>query len=67
MLVNANKPERWKADVAQSVDLYNNWFMQFAPKAYRDARTATIEQVSTALKLTANLTNVEPLVLQQIL
>ncbi len=59
MPVNANKPERWKADIVQSVDPHNNWFMQFAPKVYRDARAATIEQVSIALKLTANLTNVE--------
>jgi len=45
MAVNLNKPERWKADIAQSVDMYNNWFIQFAPKAYRDTRIEATEQV----------------------
>lgn len=26
MAVNRDKPDRWKADVAQSVDMYNTWF-----------------------------------------
>jgi len=30
--VNSDKPGRWKADIARSVDLYNDWFMKFAPK-----------------------------------
>lgn len=34
MLVNANQPERWKAEIAQSVDPYNNRFLQFASKVY---------------------------------
>ncbi len=58
MSVNANKPDRWKADIRQSVDFYNNWFMKFAPKAYRDTRLESTRQVETALKQTANLTNV---------
>jgi len=65
MLVNANKPERWKLDIAQSVDFYNDWFMQFAPKAYCETRASTTEQVISALKLTANLTNIEPALLQR--
>ena len=36
MPINADKPNRWKTDIQQSVDLFNNWFMDFAPKAYRD-------------------------------
>lgn len=65
MLVNANKPERWRLDIAQSVDFYNDWFMQFAPRAYRETRASTTEQVISALKLTANLTNIEPALLQR--
>jgi type II restriction enzyme len=41
MGVNLDKPERWKTDIARSVDLYNDWFMKFAPKAYRDSRVKT--------------------------
>jgi hypothetical protein len=56
--VNSDKPSRWKADIARSVDLYNDWFMKFAPKAFRETRIETTRQVEEALKWTANLTNV---------
>ena len=65
MAVNSDKPHRWKVDIAQSVDLYNTWFMQFAPRAYRDTRVETAQQVEAALKWTANLTDLTPTVLQQ--
>jgi hypothetical protein len=32
MAVNADKIDRWKADIARSVDFYNDWFIKFAPK-----------------------------------
>jgi hypothetical protein len=31
MAVNRDKPDRWKKDIARSVDLYNDWFFEFAP------------------------------------
>ena len=65
MAVNADKPHLWKPDIAQSVDFYNNWFMQFAPQAYRDTRLVTTQQVESALEQTANLTNITPSVLRQ--
>jgi hypothetical protein len=46
MTVNSDKPDRWKADVARSVDFYNDWFMRFAPKAYRDTRIETITRLN---------------------
>ncbi|CAD5989984.1 Type-2 restriction enzyme SalI [Planktothrix tepida] len=63
--VNADKPHLWKPDIAQSVDFYNHWFMQFAPQAYRDTRIATTKQVESALMWTENLTNITPAILQQ--
>ncbi|CAD5911061.1 XamI family restriction endonuclease [Planktothrix agardhii] len=63
--VNADKPHLWKPDIAQSVDFYNHWFMQFAPQSYRDTRIATTEQVESALIWTANITNITPAILQQ--
>lgn len=65
MPVNADKPHLWKPDIALSVDFYNNWFMLFAPKAYRDTRIATTQQVESALAETANLTNITSALLQQ--
>ena len=58
MPVNMNKPDRWKADIAQSVDMYNSWFLQFAPDAYRRTRIQTTSDVDETLKATANLTDI---------
>jgi hypothetical protein len=55
MAVNLDKPQRWKLDIAASVDFYNDWFMNFAPQAYRDTRVETTEQVKKALEVTRNL------------
>ncbi|MFT4195933.1 XamI family restriction endonuclease [Ottowia sp.] len=65
MPVNLDKPQRWKADVAQSVDMYNTWFMAFAPQAFRSTRVQTTKDVETALRATGNLTNIRPPTLRQ--
>jgi len=33
MAVNMDKPDRWRHDIEQSVDMYNRWFSSYAPKA----------------------------------
>jgi len=55
MAVNANKPAKWKQDIAASIDFYNAWFIRFAPKAYRETRRETTAQVLTAFEITDNL------------
>jgi hypothetical protein len=40
MAINRSNPDRWKEDIVQSVDLYNSWFMEFAPKAFRVPRNS---------------------------
>lgn len=65
MGINRDKPDLWKADIVLSVDLYNAWFMQFAPKAFRETRVKTAEHVEFALRSTANLTNVTPKLLKE--
>ena len=50
----------WKADIAQSVDFYNEWFMRFAPVAFRETRIETTKQVEQALRSTVNLTDIRP-------
>lgn len=60
MPVNMDKTHLWKADVTLSVDFYNEWFMRFAPKAYRETRQETTKQVETALNLTNNLMDISP-------
>ncbi|MCL2152431.1 MAG: XamI family restriction endonuclease [Oscillospiraceae bacterium] len=53
--INRCSPDRWKKDIIQSVDLYNSWFMEFAPTAFRETRLGTAERVEQALMATNNL------------
>ena len=57
--VNADKPHRWKADIAASVDQFNRWFMRFAPEAFRTTRVKTTEHVRAALLTTRDLRNLD--------
>lgn len=52
-LINSDKPHLWKADIAASVDQYNEWFVEFAPLTYRETRAKTTETVRNGL-LTLN-------------
>ena len=65
MAINRDKPNRWKIDIAKSVDLYNCWFMEFAPKAFRSTRARTAKDVEDALKATQNLTDISPALLKK--
>ncbi|MGH9557910.1 MAG: XamI family restriction endonuclease [Bryobacteraceae bacterium] len=56
MPINSDKPHLWKTDTRASVDQFNQWFIKFALKAYRDTRKRAIEGVEQGLKLTNDLT-----------
>ena len=58
--INADKPHLWKADVAASVDQFNQWFMRFAPEAFRSTRVKTTEHVKAALLATEDLKELTP-------
>ncbi len=64
MAINADKPHLWKADTRASVNQFNQWFMTFAPKAYRETRKRTIESVEQSLTLTKNLSTITPEVIK---
>jgi type II restriction enzyme len=53
--INADKPHLWKPDIAASVDQFNQWFMRFAPEAFRSTRLQTTEHVKAALLATSDL------------
>jgi XamI restriction endonuclease len=63
--VNRKKPDLWKADILRSVDMYNAWFMKFAPAAYRETRIQTTKDVESTLKNTQNLADVSATLLQK--
>lgn len=60
MPINADKPHLWKADTRASVDQFNEWFMAYAPKAYRETRGKTVEHVERGLLATEDLTRITP-------
>lgn len=64
MPVNLDKPLNWKQDIKLSVDMYNAWFMEFAPVAFRETRIKVTKDVEETLKLTNNLTDITATVLQ---
>jgi hypothetical protein len=56
--VNANRPHLWKTDIAASVDQFNQWFMTFAPVAFRSTRVKTTERVKESLVATNDLRDI---------
>lgn len=64
MAVNLDKTLQWKSDIAQSVDMYNDWFMKFAPQAFRNTRIQTTKDVEAALAATGNLLSIQPSVIR---
>ena len=65
MAINADRPQQWKKDIAASVDLFNRWFIKFAPKTYRETRVKTTEFVAEALTLTNDLRSITPEILAE--
>lgn len=64
MPINSDKPQLWKRDIARSVDLFNEWFIHFAPKAYRDTRGKTTGHIENTLAATKDLADITPSVLK---
>ena len=58
MAVNRDKTDLWKDDIERSVDMYNRWFVRFAPGTYRTTRVKTIKDVESTLKATDNLKDI---------
>ena len=65
MGVNRDKPDRWKEDIIKSVDMYNDWFMNFSPDAFRTTRIQTTKDVEATLKATNNLADIRPEILRE--
>lgn len=65
MGINLDKPERWKDDISRSVDLYNKWFLAFAPKTYREERVKATAYVEAMLERTNHLRNLSGKELRQ--
>lgn len=64
-LINADKPHLWKEDIVASVDQFNEWFMRFAPQAFRSTRNKTTVRVRDALIQTNDLRKISPEILKE--
>ncbi len=60
MTVNSHNISSWKEDVYKSVAFYNDWFINFAPEAYKKTRRETAQSVATALEATNFLADITP-------
>lgn len=58
MPINLDKPQTWKLDIADSVDMFNKWFMTAAPEAFRESRTKTTAHVEEAMVNTNDFANI---------
>ncbi len=57
-MINADKPQLWSQDIATSVDFYNQWFMKFAPRTYREQRIEVTKRVEQALLNSGDLSRI---------
>lgn len=63
-MINADKVRQWKRDIETSVDMYNQWFLEFAPITYRESRLNAIREVKEAFRLTNDLKAIIPATLK---
>jgi len=63
--MNCDKTTCWKDDYLKSIDFYNEWFLHFAPSAFRAQRALKEKDVRRAFQLTKNLTNINTGILRQ--
>ena len=50
--INNKNIDRWNDDVQKSVMFYNDWFLNFAPSTYINARQEAIDKVELAFQNT---------------
>src|SRR5438046_2429974 len=63
-MLNADKPQRWNEDIADSVNMYNRWFLRFAPSTFVGERATATAAVLAAFAHTADLTDLSEPVLR---
>jgi hypothetical protein len=64
-MLNADKVAMWKSDIEKSVELYNRWFIKFAPRTFRESRANSINLVKDVFDLTHNLGKIDSKLLSE--
>ena len=52
--INRNNSDQWKEDTCRSVEMYNEWFLGFAPSTYINEREKSTKRVIKAMRQTDN-------------
>lgn len=65
MWINRDRMDSWNEDTAKSVDMFNRWFVEFAPQAFRATRERTAGTVIRAMEQTDFLRKITPRILMQ--
>ena len=60
MTANSHNVAGWKEDGYKSVAFYNDWFINYAPEAYKKTRSETASSVAVALEVTNFLADISP-------
>lgn len=55
MPINSDKPHLWKADVARSINSYNDYFLRYSPNAFRKKCVILTKEILTAFDKTGNV------------
>lgn len=63
MPANSTKEEMWRADSEASVAMYNHWFTNFAPNAFKETRKKVSSNVLTVIKESNCLRSLSPEIL----
>lgn len=63
-MLNADKPYLWNDDTRESVLQYNNWFINFAPMAFQDARKKCTDEVDNLFSVSDYLYKIDSSLLE---
>jgi len=58
--INGDEPHPWKSDIAAPIDQFHQWFMRFAPEAFRPTRAKTTQPFKAALLATNDFRGLTP-------
>ena len=62
--INRSSIDKWKLDSAESVDFYNQWFLDYAPRTFKEARAKARAEVEKAFALLENMDVISSRVLE---
>lgn len=66
MNINRCNVDSWKNDIEESVNFYNRWFLDYAPKTFIEARKKALKDVRCVFKHLKGAPDFQPLILNSV-